>query len=99
VRQLRNRLECAVILAREGEIGLHLPLTTATMPPVTPDGTPSGVLQMRLGSTLSEVEEAYVRLTLDHVNNNKRRAAELLGICPRTLQNKLRGCESQKAHS
>ena len=45
---------------------------------------------------MSEVEETYVRLTLKHTKNNKKRAAELLGLCLRTLHNKLRAYESNK---
>ena len=37
---------------------------------------------------MSDVEEAYIRLTLKHTKNNKKRAAELLGLCLRTLHNK-----------
>jgi DNA-binding protein Fis len=48
---------------------------------------------------MSDVEESYVRLTLKHVNNNKRRAADMLGLCLRTLHNKLRAYEGDKARS
>jgi DNA-binding NtrC family response regulator len=100
VRQLRNRLERAVILAGEGEIELrHLPLHAATAQPVALHDQAGDVLQVRVGSRISEVEEAYVRLTLKHVSNNKRRAGALLGICPRTLQNKLRCYELQRDRS
>jgi DNA-binding NtrC family response regulator len=105
VRELRNLIERAAIVARAGEIQLrHLPgAAVAQIPeavpaaaqaaePVSPD-----VLQVRAGSSLSEVEEAYMRLTLRHTNNNRRRAAELLGICLRTLHSKLRSYEAGKA--
>jgi DNA-binding NtrC family response regulator len=52
-----------------------------------------------VGQSMEEVEEAYLRLTLKHANNNKRRAADMLGLCLRTLHNKLRGYEKDKAHS
>ena len=39
---------------------------------------------------MKEVEEAYIRLTLRHTHNHRRRAAELLGISLHTLYNKLR---------
>jgi DNA-binding NtrC family response regulator len=44
------------------------------------------------------VEEAFVRLTLKHNNNNKRKSAEVLGLCLRTLHNKLRAWEGNGTH-
>jgi DNA-binding NtrC family response regulator len=114
VRELRNQVERAVIMASEGEIQLrHLPnaapaqrtVAPATAPapeaapavaPINPDNT----LLVKVGVKMSEVEENYIRLTLKHTKNNKKRAAELLGLCLRTLHNKLRAYEdSNKARS
>jgi DNA-binding NtrC family response regulator len=85
-----------VIVAGEGEIQLgHLPSSVAalkTIPPPMQDG----VLHLRAGSKMSEVEEAYLKLTLKHTNNNRRQAAELLGLCLRTLHNKLREYDAPK---
>jgi DNA-binding protein Fis len=39
---------------------------------------------------MSEVEQAYIDLVLKHTNNNKTRAAEILGLSLRTLQNRAR---------
>jgi len=39
---------------------------------------------------MKDVEEAYIRLTLDHTEGNRRRAAGILGISLHTLYNKLR---------
>jgi len=98
VRELRNQLERAAILAGAGEIGLnHLPQAAA--PAAGPAGVPEDVLQVRAGLTINEVEERYLRLTLKHTNNNKRRAAVMLGLCLRTLHNKLRSYDQGKART
>jgi len=97
VRELRNVIERAVIMAGKGEIQLrHLPAAIAALKP-TPHLAPDDVLYLRAGSLMSEVEEAYLKLTLKHTNNNRRQAAELLGLCLRTLHNKLREYEGTKA--
>jgi DNA-binding NtrC family response regulator len=107
IRELRNVLERSVIVAGAGEIGLrHLPAPFAvggSVPasvaavPASVAAVPDDVLQVRAGSPMSDVEEAYVRLTLKYTNNNRRRAAELLGICLRTLHSKLRTYQNGKA--
>ena len=100
VRELRNLLERAVIVAGEGEIQLrHLPGVSAPRTAPLPPPPSDDILQMRVGNRMADVEEAYLRLTLKHANNNKRRAAEMLGLCLRTLHNKLRLYEGNKARS
>ncbi|MGA3236618.1 MAG: sigma-54 dependent transcriptional regulator [Bryobacteraceae bacterium] len=100
VRELRNQIERAVIMAAEGEVQLqHIPgAVRALQPaqqPALAKAAPDDVLQVAVGTRLSDVEEAYVRLTLKHTRNNKTRAAELLGLCLRTLHNKLRSYKAE----
>jgi len=90
VRQLRNVLERAVIMAGEGEILLrHIPGALVPAPPV-PQEQSDDLLRVRVGTPMNEVEEAYIRLALAYTKNNKHRAAELLGISLRNLHNKVR---------
>jgi len=104
VRELRNTLERAVIMAAEGEIQLrHLPGAARVQPTpvvVPAQGTDDEILRVPVGAKMADVEEAYLRLTLKHTRNNKKRAADILGLCLRTLHNKLRTYETTpKAHA
>jgi DNA-binding NtrC family response regulator len=98
VRELRNVIERAVIMAGEGEIQLgHIP--GASVPAsrdVTLQTASDGALRMPVGARMEEVEEAYIRLTLKHTNDNKTRAAEILGLSLRTLHNRILAYASGK---
>jgi DNA-binding NtrC family response regulator len=86
VRELRNTLERAVIGCRaELLAAADFPAELTARPARSDDGA-SGVVA---GVPLREVERELILKTLASVNNNKTRAAELLGISLRTLHNKL----------
>jgi DNA-binding NtrC family response regulator len=97
VRELRNVVERAVIMAGEGEIQLHHLAGEAGPPRAAAPASQEGLLTLRAGSRMSEVEEAYLKFTLQHTGNNRRQAAELLGLCLRTLHYKLRAYDAPKA--
>ena len=92
IRELRNVLERAVIMAGEGAIQMaHLPYdfgvsVGSRLPQVF---EPESV-RLAVGTTVSEAERALIQLTLQHTKNNKTRAAEILGISLKTLFNKLK---------
>jgi len=88
VRELENRVERAVLLANgesvssrdlgregRGEV-LRAAAPAAGTPPI--------------GTTVWEMERQLIMGTLSEVNQNRTRAAEMLGISIRTLRNKLR---------
>jgi DNA-binding NtrC family response regulator len=94
IRELRNALERAVILAGEGTISIeHLPSNFSTSAALIAkhdsDGDPTQV-RLRVGTTISEAEKVLIQRTLVHTKNNKTRAAEILGISLKTLHNKLK---------
>ena len=93
VRELRNILERAAIIAGEGPVQLrHMPTPTLGAAPgpyarQTPGSEGAGMMQP--GQSLMQIEEAYIRQTLERVDGNRKRAAEVLGISLRTLQNRI----------
>jgi DNA-binding NtrC family response regulator len=62
----------------------------AQVPVTTPVVAHTGEsLPVRPGASLEEIEEAYIDRILRQTNNNKTKAAEILGISVRTLHNRL----------
>jgi transcriptional regulator with PAS, ATPase and Fis domain len=89
IRELRNVLERAVILAGEGLIRMaHLPAVSGEMAVAAPEDPEAMVL--RVGMTVDECEKALILKTLEHTKQNKTRAAEILGISLKTMHNKLK---------
>jgi DNA-binding NtrC family response regulator len=92
IRQLRNVLERAMIIAGQGTITVkHLsqdrpaPSEAARKEP-EPDR--EGALRIRVGPPMREVEKAYIDMVLKHTNGNKTKAAMILGLSIRTLHNR-----------
>ena len=93
VRELRNVLERASIVAGHGWIRLKdlpSPVFGVIPGPYTrPPNGHNGFLMLPPGQTLTNIEEAYIKLTLEHVRGNRKLAAQMLGISLRTLQNRI----------
>lgn len=88
VRELRNAIERAVIICSGEEIDRHhlAPYPADQRAKVRSEDTVS----LPVGTPLEEVERQMIMRTLHKTDNNKTRAAELLGISLKTLHNKLR---------
>ncbi len=95
VRELANALERALVLAREGRVGLD------DLPPVLAKGrgpgrraagpaTPAGPEELALRKRAGEAEATAIRAALRQTTGNRRRAAELLGISVRSLFYKIK---------
>ncbi len=88
VRELRNIIERAVVGCNEDLVTpTLLPLGLAPVERREQQG--DGVL-LPLGTTLEQGERELILRTLESVNNNKTRAAAILGTTPKTLHNKTR---------
>lgn len=104
IRELRNVVERAAILAQSGPIlPEHLPRTFHSRQPVTVAVTAAPApaaaapqqqaetsrLSLEPGKPLHELEKAYVRITFEAMKRDRARTAEALGISVRTLHTRL----------
>ncbi len=105
-RELRNTIERAVILAHDHQLDVtHLPpgfgeaaftppahgahLAPGAAVPAAQQQT-EDMVHLSVGTTVDEAEKQLILKTLTATRNNKTRAAEILGISSKTLQNKLK---------
>ncbi len=95
VRELRNVIERAMILAGEGPLlrsHLYLPSHRSTEAAATANG-----LGIQVGMSIDEAERVLIEATLHQTKNNKTRAATTLGISAKTLHVKLKQYRLQGA--
>ncbi|GIU75674.1 MAG: acetoacetate metabolism regulatory protein AtoC [Bryobacteraceae bacterium] len=98
VRQLRNALERAVILAGSGPLGRQHFDSSAFSPSKLDAAAAAGnEIRLPIGTTVDEAERALIEATLRYTNNNRTRAAAILGISQKTLFNKLREYGAEQA--
>ena len=92
VRELRNMLERAVVTCSSNFLTRKdlSPEFGRPMPTSVEDG-----LRLRAGWTIADAERRLIHETLAFTQNNKTRAADMLGISLKTLHNKLKEYEAQ----
>jgi len=84
VRELKNYVQRAYILADDVVEGAEAP-----EPAAPPTEEQSGLVVIRVGTPLAEVERRVTMATLEQCGNVKRTAARVLGISLKTLYNRL----------
>lgn len=97
VRELRNTLERAVIVCEGAVVETkHLPPGFGQSTLRTSSEDPDAV-HLGVGTTVEEAEKLLILKTLEATNNNKTKAADILGISLKTLHNKLKEYGSAQA--
>jgi DNA-binding NtrC family response regulator len=91
VRELKNHIHRVFIMA--GEEGLQGPELESERAPIrgataSPGSAP--VITVPLGTPLSVAARELILSTLEHCGGERKRTAEMLGICTKTLYNRLR---------
>jgi DNA-binding NtrC family response regulator len=91
-RELRNMIERAVVLCADGaplDAG-HLPASFGKAQAQAAQTLDASMVQVRVGSTVDEMERLLILRTLESTGQNKTRAAEILGVSLKTMHNKLK---------
>ncbi len=88
VRELENVIERSVLMSpgdviRADDILIQAPASEAV------SAHAQGGNELTPGMTISEAERRLILKTLEYTNQNRTRAAQMLGISIRTLRNKL----------
>jgi DNA-binding NtrC family response regulator len=89
VRELQNAIEYAVVLARQGMIGVKELPAEIQLPPALQQAEIAGLPRAGV-QTLDDVERTAIIQALAECHGNKKKAAELLGIQRPTLYNKMK---------
>ena len=92
VRELRNVVQRAYIMADDTISAAVMPLESGKGRQANNSGP---FLQIRVGSTVAEVEKVLTLATLQQCGGVKEKAAQMLGVSLKTLYNRLREYDSR----
>ncbi len=84
IRELRNVMQRAFVLADEEIRPSDIPFDD-----FGDDVVEGDEVRIRVGSSIAEAEKQLILATLDHLDGDKKRAAEVLGISVKTLYTRL----------
>ena len=90
VRELQNAIEYAVVLAREGTIGIKELPPEVQLPAILQSATAASPKQNGGVQSLSNIEREAILQALAQAHGNKKKAAHLLGIQRPTLYSKMK---------
>jgi DNA-binding NtrC family response regulator len=98
VRELKNYIHRVFIMA--GDEGLEGPTLDAQPGPIRSVSTSSSApaITVPLGTPLSVAARELILSTLEHCGGERKRTAEMLGICTKTLYNRLREYGIREEH-
>ena len=83
VRELQNAIERAVAFSQDGEV--HAENLPQRITEFEAENEAESVTPASRWPTLNEMQEDYIKKVLAHVQGNKSKAAEVLGVTRRTL--------------
>jgi DNA-binding NtrC family response regulator len=90
IRELRNCVESAVVMAKGGTI------TEADLPPTVRQSSGEGFISIPVGVSLEEAQKLVVLGTLNYLEGNKTKTAEALNIGRKTLHRRLEEYEAEE---
>jgi DNA-binding NtrC family response regulator len=90
VRELKNVVQTALLMADGKELKPEFIPERIRHAVAATEGRHEPTCSFRIGASLDAVEKELIRLTLVHVQGNKKLAASMLGISRRALYNKMR---------
>ncbi len=83
IRELRNCIEASIVMCRNEFVDVK------DLPPQITQDHESQSLNIEVGLSLAEVEKKVILSTLNSLNGNKSKTAEVLKIGRKTLHRKL----------
>ena len=85
VRELRNVFDTAVLMTHSTRLSVGMTFPRKSRVSTNRETS----FTVSLGSPLHEIEQEYIRRTIEFADGNKARASEMLGVPRRTLYGKL----------